>query len=62
MKKLKKSELLKAFADRTPITIRTTDFDFLESLEHEDGSGYSFNVKGRVCGVRVSTYVRTIAG
>ena len=41
-----KFQLLMAFANRTPLTIKGTAFKCIESIQHEDGSGSSFNVSG----------------
>jgi hypothetical protein len=35
---------LAAFAERKPITINGKNFSVINKLEHEDGSGHSFNV------------------
>ena len=60
---MKKSKLLKAFADREIIEVSGVRM-MISSIEHEDGSGFSFNVTGYPVGlghwhVKVTVYVRT---
>jgi hypothetical protein len=49
---------LAAFAERKPITINGENFSVINKLEHEDGSGHSFNVTGYVDGKEAKAYVR----
>ena len=48
--RLSTAQLLAAFAERKPITINGENFSVINKLEHEDGSGHSFNVTGYVGG------------
>lgn len=56
--RLSKAQLLAAFAERKPITINGKNFSVINKLEHEDGSGHSFNVTGCVDGKEAKAYVR----
>ena len=56
--RLSKAQLLAAFAERKPITINGKNFSVINKLEHEDGSGHSFNVTGYVDGKEAKAYVR----
>lgn len=52
--------LLSAFAERKPIRLRGLEFVVLSRLEHEDGSGFCFNVTGTATNGRESTiFIRT---
>jgi hypothetical protein len=56
--RLSTAQLLAAFAERKPITINGENFSVINKLEHEDGSGHSFNVTGYVGGKEAKAYVR----
>lgn len=56
---MSKYALLIAFAERRPVTVKGIKFAVINKLEHEDGSGRSFNVTGIVNGVNKTVYVRT---
>lgn len=57
-----KWQLIQAFLNRTPIIIREVHFRVINSIEHEDGSGRSFNVTGIMenVGETETVYIRTI--
>lgn len=42
-----KFQLMTAFFNRQRITIKGVDLACIDSIQHEDGSGKSFNITGR---------------
>ena len=55
-----KYTLIIAFLQRTPITINGHKLDVINKIEHENGSGKSFNVTGMNNGKSITIYVKTV--
>lgn len=55
-----KWQLMMAFLNRQPITIRAVEFIVLNSIEHEDGSKSSFNVTGMTRDDTKTVHIKTI--